>query len=277
MNRRHFLNQTTLAAAGIAKAAQDAAAPDEGIIDTQIYLGRHPFRESISATPKDLAKKLESKIVTQAWAGSFEALLQRDIAGVNARLVAHCAVHPLFKAVGSIHPKLPDWRADLRRCAGEHGMKVVRLHPNYHGYDLEDPEFLSLLKEATDLGIMVQIVAQMEDERTQHPLAQAKAVDLRPLRGALKKVPEARVIVLNANRAMSMTALAGCRVWLDFAMLEGVGGVANLLKDWPVDRLVFSSHSPFFYWESAWLKMVESDLSEVQRRSILKGNAEKLM
>ena len=274
MNRRLFLSQSTLAAAGFARSAEDGRGDMEGIIDTQIYLGRHPFRESISAEPEKLATKLKSKKVIRAWAGSFEALFQRDIAGVNARLVAQCDGHPLFMVVGAVHPKMPDWRADIRRCAKEHGMKVIRLHPNYHGYDLEDADFLALLKEATDLGLGVQIVAQMEDERTQHPLAQAKAVDLRPLAEVLKKVPEAKVMVLNANRAMSMTALAGCRVTLDFAMLEGVGSVANLLKDWPVDQLVFGSYAPFFYWESAWLKMEESELSAEQRQRILRGNAE---
>ncbi|HSI63479.1 MAG TPA: metal-dependent hydrolase, partial [Candidatus Saccharimonadia bacterium] len=148
-----------------------------------------------------------------------------------------------------------------------------RLHPNYHGYALDDPRFLKLIEAATQAKFLIQIVAQMEDERTQHPLVQVKPVNLKPLPAALKQVPGARVMVLNANRAMSMTALQGCPVWLDFAMLEGVGGVENLLRDWPLDKLVFGSHAPLFYWESAKLKLQESDLSDKQLAAITHENA----
>jgi predicted TIM-barrel fold metal-dependent hydrolase len=152
-------------------------------------------------------------------------------------------------------------------------MKLIRLHPNYHGYALDDPVFVKLLESAIRERLGVQIVAQMEDERTQHPLMQVKPVDFKPLPALLKSLPEARVMVLNASRAMSMTALAGSGVWLDIAMLEGLGGVGNLLKDWPRDRVVFGSNAPLFYWESARLKLQESELSASQMTAITSANA----
>ena len=117
----------------------------------------------------------------------------------------------------------------------------------------------------------------MEDERTQHPLVQVKPVDFKPLPAALKCVPEARVMVLNANRAMSMTALQASNVTIDIAMLEGVGGVENLLKDWPLEQLVFGSHAPLFYFESAKLKLQESELTEKQLTAITHENAQRLL
>lgn len=284
MNRRTFIAQAAASAVVPALAGQSrASAPAEAgaansIIDTNVYLGAHPFRESIAAKPEALALKLANQKVSEAWAGSFEALLQRDITSVNERLAQACrAGGGVLKPVGAIHPKLPDWQGDLARCIEQHGMKVIRLHPNYHGYALDDPAFIELLGAATAKKLPVQLVAQMEDERTQHPLVRVKPVDLRPLGPLLKKMPEARVMVLNASRAMSMTALAGTKVWLDIAMLEGVGGVENLLKDWPPDRLVFGSFAPFFYWESARLKMQESELSDAQMAAVLHGSASTLI
>lgn len=285
MKRRNFIAQAAASSVAPALAGKsNAAGPAKSgtpaqIIDTNVYLGAHPFRESLTTTPDALALKLANQKVIEAWAGSFEALLQRDMTGVNERLVHACARTGggVLKPVGSIHPKLPDWRGDLGRCSEQYGMKAIRLHPNYHGYALDDPAFVDLLEAASAKSLVVQIVAQMEDVRTQHPLVQAAPVDLKPLPAVLKRIPEARVMVLNASRAMSMTALAGAKVWLDIAMLEGVGGIENLLRDWPLDRLVFGSHAPFFYWEAANLKLQESTLDDVQLAAITRGNAQSLI
>lgn len=73
-----------------------------------------------------LVKKLRSLGVTQAWAGSFEAILHRDMATVNQRLVRECRQSPELVPIGSVNPLLPDWENDLQRCFREHGMPAVR-------------------------------------------------------------------------------------------------------------------------------------------------------
>ena len=287
MNRRTFVTHAAIvgcaaaeripALAGQSGASEPSRTLRDGtpttasFIDTNVYLGQWPFR----TFPDNLNSRLTKRGVTEAWCGSFDAIFHRDFTRVNATLAAQCK--GILKSVGSIHPKLPDWREDLRRCFEQHGMKAIRLHPNYHGYTLDDRAFAELLEAATAQKLLIQIVAQMEDERTQHPLVQVKPVDFKPLPALLKNIPEARVMVLNANRAMSMTALAGTNVWLDTAMLEGVGGIENLLKDWPLDRVVFGSYAPGFYWESARLKLQESELSEQQLAAITRGNASGLI
>ena len=265
MNRRTFI-ASAAATAALAGAKAASAAPS--MIDCNAYLGHNPFRESIFQAPEALAAKLSKQGVTQAWVGSFAALLNRDISFVNAQLVDQCAKLPLFTPVGSINPMLPTWQDDVKSCAEQHGMKIIRLHPNYHGYKLDDAVFGELIALATQLELAVQIVAQMEDERTQSPLVQAKPVDLKPLHGIAEKHPEARIMVLNASALMMTTVLRGAKVWLDMAMLEGVGGIENLLKSWPQDRLCFGSHAPFFYPESSTLKLQESELSDAQMQAV---------
>jgi len=60
-------------------------------------------------------------------------------------------------------------------------------------------------------------------------------------------------------------------------MLEGVGGIANLLQTMPPERLLFGSHFPFFVLESALLKMRESKLTPAQLEAISRQNAERLL
>jgi predicted TIM-barrel fold metal-dependent hydrolase len=275
LNRRTFLQRSAAIAASGAVAQVGAMEPTEEIIDCNVSVGPWPFRHVPGDDAASLAARLKKRRVTQAWAGSFEGIFHRDIATANRNLHATCAKveGSLLLPAGAINPTLPGWKDDLRRCAEIHGMKVLRLHPNYHGYALDDARFLELLELVTTRKMVLQITAQLEDERTQHPLVQVKPVNLKPLPAALKKVPEAQVMVLNANRAMSMTALQGCPVMLDLAMLEGVGGVENLLSDWPLNNLVFGSHAPLFYWEAARLKLQESNLSPGQLAAITRDNA----
>jgi len=156
-------------------------------------------------------------------------------------------------------------------------MPGIRLHPNYHRYPLDDPRFARLLDLAAERKMIVQLVPAMEDERTQHPLMQAPQVDLKPLPALLNDRPNLRVVLLNWFRAVrgeQLVKLAGAgQVFFDVAMVEGVGGIANLLKVLPADRVVFGSYAPFFYFESALLKLQESPLSAGQLAGIRAGNA----
>jgi hypothetical protein len=155
-------------------------------------------------------------------------------------------------------------------------MPGLRLHPGYHGYPLDAPVFARLLELATGRRLVVQIACGLEDERTQHPRMPVPAVDVAPLIGLLGKIPSARVQLLNAFRSLRgkpVLDLAALGARFEIATLEGVEGIANLLAQIPGDRLCFGSHAPFFYFESAQLKLRESALSETRMKAICAANA----
>lgn len=252
------------------------------IIDTNVNLFRWPFRRVHGDETHDLISLLRQHNVAQAWAGSFEGILHKDVAGVNARLAAECRKHGhgILVPFGSVNPMLPDWEDDLRRCADEHKMRGIRLHPNYHGYKLGDSVFARLLALAAEKNLIVQIAVGMEDERTQHPLVRQNDVDVSPLPNLLQPHPKLRVILLNCFRSLKgdlrLRAAQSENIHFEISTLEEVGGVAKLLEKIPVRQVLFGSGAPFFYFESALLKLRESPLRDDQLKRIREENAREL-
>jgi predicted TIM-barrel fold metal-dependent hydrolase len=249
------------------------------IVDTNVYLSRWPFRRLPDDEPAALVARLKRHGVAQAWAGSFDGIFHKDIGAVNARLAEDCRRHGgnLLTPFGSLNPKLPDWQEELRRCHEGYKMPGIRLHPNYHGYTLEDPLFAEVLRMATARGLIVQLVVQMEDDRVQHPLMRVPPVQLAPLPKLAEANPKLRLELLNALRSVNRQALQPLArvpgVRFEFAMLEGVGGVARLVDEVSAGRVLFGSHAPFYYFESALLKMKEAGLQADVADRITEANA----
>jgi predicted TIM-barrel fold metal-dependent hydrolase len=302
IDRRDFLKGSLLPAAAlpilssrlvhaaVVEEQPPAPAAPPGIIDTNVHLFDWPFRRLKYAQTPALIAKLKKHRITQAWAGTFEALLHKNLDAANARLVDECRRHGegFFIPMGSVNPVWPDWEEDLRRCHEVHHMSGIRLYPNFHNYRLDRPEFARLLELATVRGLLVQIVVEMEDERVHHPIVTLPPVDAAPLAAVLKQLPQAKVQLLNGVTALQRggSALAQeTSIVFDIANLEGTGAVGRLIegKHWsirtqvPVARLLFGSHAPFFPCEAALLRLFESPLEKDQLLSLMRDNALRLL
>lgn len=280
MQRRHFLTGTAALAAVPLALDAARAAPSE-LIDTNVSLGDWPTRRSWVTRPADLVAKFRRHGVTSAWTASFEGVLHTDIAGANARLAATCTREGagILVPFGTINPTFPDWEDDLRRCKDTHRMPGVRLYPNYHGYALDDARFIRLLELARHLDLLVQVTLTMEDDRSQNPVLTAAPVQPAPLAEAIEKVRGARVMLLNGTSRLYGSAvplvqrLTRSGALFEIATLEGVAGIEGLLRKVPDLRLCFGSHTPYFYFEAALLKLQESDLTAAQLAAVSHAHA----
>jgi len=287
MNRREVLNLAVAAgasaafrpssAAAAAAADKDDPAADLRIVDTNASLFQWPFRRLPLDDVELLANKYRSLGIKQAWAGTFEGVLHRDVASANLRLTDACLTYPELVPIGSVNPELPGWEKDLRSCVEEHSMPGVRLHPNYHGYTLDDPRFAKLLKLATAAGLFVQIAATIEDTRTQHPQLQIPDVDFAPLADVVRQVSGARVQVLNFRpRGAAFEQLAKTTdVLFDTARVDGTDGIPKLVDSLPSGRVLFGTHAPFLIPEAAMIRVHESgQLDDSALRAVYATNAD---
>ena len=278
-SRRRLL-QTALATA-VRPTLAAAATPT--LTDANVSLFHWPFRRLPLDEPAVLAARLAALGIGEAWAGSFEGLLHRDLDGVNTRLAAACRdIRTLrLRPFGSVNPLLPDWPEDLRRCAHVHGMPGLRLHPNHHGYRLDHPEFDRLLRLAGEAGLLVQLAVSTEDTRTQPPQTQVADVDLHPLPALLARHPRTRVLLLN-HRPGSLTAELARQpnLWFDLARTEATDGVARLVQLAGNGRVLFGSHAPFLIPEAALIRVEEgllAGLPTAEAEALLMTNARRLL
>lgn len=298
--RRGFLAQSLLAAASgavtmhlaahAAEKSSSATATRPDIVDCNVHLFEWPFRRLKYDRTEALVAKLRRHHISQAWAGTFEAVLHKQLDGANGRLFEECQKHrEMLTPFGSVNPAWPDWEEDLRRCHEQYHMPGIRLYPAYHGYMLDHPEFARMLSIAAQRRLLVQIAIRLEDNRVHHGATQIADVNTAPLAEVLKKVPEAKVQLINSAGMLlgnSLPALVrDTQVTFDIAAIEGNGGVGRALQGKnstyrsaiPIERLMFGSHAPFFPCESALLKLFESPLSLNQLHRLMHANAKDLI
>src|SRR4051794_31311406 len=198
--------------------------PDKNkMIDTNFSIGHWPFRTLPGEDPAAVTKQLRQSGITQAWTGHLDGLFQRDVAAVNLRLAETCrhVEAGLLIPFGAVNPTLPDWEEDLRRCHETFHMPGIRLHPNYHGYTLDGPRFARLLELSAARGLVVQLVACLDDEPHFLLSPPKTQVDLKPLADKIGAHENLRLVVANGYRSKgddSFRALAKAKqVHFDFA------------------------------------------------------------
>src|SRR5437588_3927668 len=212
IDRRSFLKNSLLGAAVASLAGRQPSAsqtaarnaavvsPSQalGIIDTNVNLFNWPFSALKYRDTKALVAKLKKHRVIEAWAGSFEALLSKDMNGVNARLAAECREHEDFLIpFGSVNLAWPDWQEDVRRCHEVHKMPGIRIYPGYQPFDLDHPAMESLVRMIAERGLILQVVLGMEDHRVHHPIINVGPVTFGPLLKAVQSTPNAKVELLH--------------------------------------------------------------------------------
>ena len=281
MNRRDVLNLAATSTAGSAllstALSENRASRSLRIVDTNASLFHWPFRRLPLDDTSKLIAKYRKLGIDQAWVGSFEALLHRDLSAVNRRLVDACRNHPELIPVGSVNPRIDGWEEELRRCIQEFNMHAIRVFPNYHGYGerLSGPEFAKLLEITGEAGVLVQLPVNMEDMRTQNTMVQVADVDTTGLAAMMRRFPKARIQILNLRGSDFSNFTSTKNVYFDTSRADSTDGVPNLVKTVGAERVMLGTHAPFLIPEASLIRLHEASmLDERQLSQVLSVTAQ---
>ncbi len=191
---------------------------------------------------------------------------------------------PGLRSFGSVHPRNPEWREELERLAGL-GLLGIKLHPEYQGCYVDDPETVQVVKEAGRLGLTVLFHAGVD-------IGMPPPVHCTPERVARlrEKVPDTRLILAH---------MGGDHLWKEAGeilpqlnvYIDTSHAIPEYPEQWPLfaqiiramgtDRVLFGTDSPWMGQDKA-VETTRRFLQDYRftpedSAAILGGNAARLL
>ena len=252
------------------------------MIDANAYIGKWPFRQLRYTTHIALLDKMDALGIEKAVVSSLENVFYKDQLAGNRHL--HSEVHhhadrllPAF----TINPMFPGWEEDLAICVREFGMRVMRLHPNYHQFALDSAEGAAVLEAARVHNFVVILTTGLEDTRHHHPLVKVPDVPSAQVAAAVSAFPDVRFLVA-AEKFTGINA-----VWsesthtenlhFEISRVQGpVGDIEKLCGTLGADRVFLGTNLPLHVPEAATLAIAHANITADARRMIEQENAARL-
>lgn len=247
------------------------------MIDTSVFCGAWPFRRLPHRSPDELKAHLRGHGIRQACVASAEAILYPDPMQGNEPLLLAVQEDPFFVPVAVLDPTLATWHRAAEACLGR-GARAFKLVPNYHSYSLADPRVDEVAAAARQADAIVCVQMRMMDERAHHPLMKVPGVPAADVAALAGRHPEIRFLACGAYQA-ELKALRAPNLWAEISFVESGQALPAAAAALGWERLVFGSHSPFFYFAAvaAKLDVDPADLPPAQAAAVREKNAAALL
>lgn len=257
-----------------------------GIVDFNCDCGPYAFREYPQTTAEEVAQELQRWGISRMIMGSIRAITFCSPQPANelfAAELASCtrALAPeAVLAAAVLNPAYPGAERDLERCA-ELGFRALKLYPSYHDFVLNSYETIKLTDKAAEWGWPVLIAVRVEDERHHHPLMKVPPLPLEQAIAFARNTPAANVVLCTATALEITNFLENVSRDNVFAEISYVKSPLNAIEDLVSrvghERLLFGSHAPFSYVQTAVAKVGEACIAQEQKEAIFWGNARRLL
>lgn len=175
-----------------------------------------------------------------------------------------------------IHPLCEDLEDKLKRLR-DMGFLGIKLHPDYQRMDIDCPEYMRLIKLASDMGFITLLHAGLDE-------AYSKSLSAHPekIRHMIDEVRPKNLIVAHlggyAYWEISEKYLGDCDVWFDTAYCHTAGErFEKLVKSLGPERIIFGSDSPWVNPKLIIDMINRFDITARQKEAIFCKNALKIL
>ncbi|GAH17823.1 unnamed protein product, partial [marine sediment metagenome] len=203
------------------------------IIDANAFLGKWPFEDLSNSNPNELVKMMKINHINKTLVSPVEGIFYKDPQEANENLFKNIQKKLALIPIAVINPKLGNWEECINKNLKVYKIKGVKLHPNYHSYNLKDRNLKSMLRKLEVLELPVIFQIRMEDRRTHHPLMQVpdlNAEEILKLGGDFPNLPIILGGMLYHEIEENRTLLAKRKkLFIDTSFLEILNCIRELI------------------------------------------------
>lgn len=252
----------------------------------------HAFPDSLAPRAMEKLKHI-TQIPTYSAATVSDTLAKMKAAGIDRGVLLHIATNPRQQdnvnafaiesnqgdliSFGSVHFE-NDHAIEALQMLKEHGVKGVKLHPDYQNFFIDDPRLFPIYEAISDLGLIVTFHAGFDgvSPNVMHcPPKRAKTV--------LQRFPHMKVVLAHMGGFKVLDEvlvhLAGENVYFDTSLTPFMEREAciQLFRRHPIGRFLFGSDLP---WQDNALTrqfIEELPLTKGEKAAIFYDNAASLL
>jgi predicted TIM-barrel fold metal-dependent hydrolase len=258
------------------------------LIDSNAYIGNWPFKQLKYNNCAGLVERMDkfgvSAAVVSNLNGIFYKNTQRANEELHQQIQSSRKFHKRFIPFAVINPIYNGWKDDFEISVSKLGMKGIRLHPAYHGYNLSNPACIELVKMARDRGLPTALSLRMVDSRPSSWMDIKDEWRLKDIIPIIKAVPDAKFMILNVANSTALNEEETQLLKNTDAIIDTSGrnimDLGGLISTYGKEKFAFGSHSPILDYFTGLLR-IESlraeEADEATKELIRSGNLQRML
>jgi hypothetical protein len=245
--------------------------------DASAFVGPWPFSSGIAETPGEVVAGLARAGIAAAALSPAGAVLAPEPMAANRALLAALRRDESglsLLAVPIIDLRQPLWREHLAECVALGGdlVRAIKLVPNYHQYDLDDPVVTEGIVEVSRRRLGLAIQLRMADERAHHPLMKVPGVPVSAVAALAAAHPALPLLVCGAYMSELPALRAVPNVMVELSFVESGYLLRAALGHLGPERLLLGTHAPLHYPAAAVAKLASDTLPAATHELLARGN-----
>lgn len=240
-------------------------------LDCNAFIGNWPFYKTRFGSLDDLKSIHRENGIDGGYVSSIQSIFYNDPWESELELAEILRGEENYYHVFTINPMLPAWKADIRRAVSSFGIRGVRIVPEIHGYELDDPCMEGLCDLLRELDLPLFLTVHLIDPRSAY-LIVPKAIPVPKLEEFIKS--SGIRIILCGIRIGEIKALwpnvCDCDVWYDISgFKDSTFAIDECHQQGFSHRMKFGSEYPILCFESSKLLFDYGDIPQDLREKIL--------